>query len=183
MNTRRQKQSWDWKITGAALVGAVLLTAGCGKATSNSSAPDSQNAAQVGQPPTAGTMQLCNFKDGPADAPVKVEAYYPGRHEDTLAAVKALVKKFPGKVRIEIIDWRSEEGMQRRDAAGLSCAGITINGKNAFDLEVNGKKTKVLFVRGIDGEWTAADLDAAVRQVLAAGGSDMKGSGSKAKAE
>ncbi len=176
MKTRRQTRSRNWKAVGAALVGVVMLAAGCGKSNKSVGDTGPQDPGQAGLPPAPGTMQLCNFKDGPADAPVKVEAYYPGRHEDTLAAVKALVKKFPGKVQVEIIDWRSEEGMQRRDAAGLSCAGITINGKNAFDLEVNGKKTKVLFVRGIDGEWTAADLDAAVRQVLA-------GVGSKAKAE
>jgi len=41
-----------------------------------------------------------------------------------------------------------------------------INDKNAFDLDVGGATSKVLFVRGIDGEWTKDDLEAAVRQEI-----------------
>jgi len=147
-------------VASILLSGAMLLIAGCGKRGGS-------EAAGPPQPPSAaGGMQLCNFIGGPEDAPVKVEAYYPGRHEDTLAAVKSLLKTFPGKVRVEIVDWRTEEGMRRRDACGLTCAGVMINGKNAFELEVNGQKRKVLFVRGINGEWTKEDLEAAVRQEL-----------------
>lgn len=178
MRRWNRTENWTQWMAGAVLIAAALVIAGCGKSKSTAGS-DTDGARLVG-PPSAvgGAMQLCNFKDGPADAPVKVQAFYPGRHPDTLAAVKALVKKYPGKVQIEIIDWRTEDGMKRRDAAGLSCAGVVINGKNAFELEVNGNKSKVLFVRGMDGEWTEADLEAAVKQTLASAGS-----GSKAKAE
>jgi len=115
----------------------------------------------------SGGTQYCDFKGGPEDAKVRVVAFYPGRHEDTLAAVKSLLETFPDKVQVEFVDWRREEGLKRRDATGLTCAGVMINDKNAFDLVVGGEKTKVLFVRGIDGEWTKADLEAAVRQCLA----------------
>ena len=145
-------------LTALTVCAAIALT-GCGRKSGTS-------GAQPPAAPAGGGMKLCNFIGGPEDAPVKVEAYYPGRHEDTLAAVKDLLKIFPGKVRVEIIDWRTEEGMKRRDACGLTCAGVMINGKNAFELEVNGQKRKVLFVRGINGEWTKDDLIAAVRQEL-----------------
>lgn len=137
----------------AALALALL---GCGK----------KEEAQ--QQPAKPKVTYCDFTDGPTDAKVSVVAYYPGRHEDTLAAVKALPKMFPGKVRIEIVDWRHEEGSKKRAAAGLTCAGVTINDKNAFDIEVDGKTSKVLFVRGMGGEWTKEDLIAAVKIELAA---------------
>ncbi len=138
----------------------VLAATGCTK-KKRTAPPPASNSEE-----TTGSMKLCNFAAGPKTAPVKVVAFYPGRHQDTLAAVKSLINTFPGKVRVEIVDWRTEDGLKRRDAAGLSCAGVVINGKNAFDLVENGKKVKVLFVRGIDGEWTKKDLEAAVRQVL-----------------
>lgn len=81
-----------------------------------------------------------------------------------------LLQAFPQDASVEVVDWRRPEGLKRRDAGGLTCAGVTINGKNAFDLEMDGKKAKVLFVRGIDGEWTEADLTAAVKQELAKAG-------------
>jgi hypothetical protein len=45
---------------------------------------------------------------------------------------------------------------------------VTVNGKNAFDLVLDGRSEKVLFVRGIDGEWTEAQLNAAVEAEIAA---------------
>ena len=151
----------------AAVAVAVLGIVGCSKE------PDTGAVKPTGGPGTgAQDAEFCDLKAGPQDAPVKVLAFYPGRHEDTLAAVRSLLETFKGKVQVEIVDWRHEEGMARRDAAGLVCAGITINAKSAFDLEVAGEKTKVLFQRGIDGEWTKADLEAAVRQELQAAAAD-----------
>lgn len=147
-----------FQFLGVAVLAAGLLV-GCSKKKS----PKTENGA-----PPAGTqeMNLCDFIGGPENAKVTVVAFYPGRHEDTLAAIKRLLKKFPYDVRVEIVDWRTEQGMTRRDEAGLTCAGVIINGKNAFDITVDGKTNKVLFVRGIDGEWTEADLQAAVQQEL-----------------
>lgn len=145
----------------AAVLAGCLLS-GCPKQTQQTQ----QQKAPAGMPAGQQT-QYCDFKAGPDDAKVKVTAFYPGRHEDTLAAVKSLVDAFPGKVQIEVVDWRRPEGLKRRDETGLVCAGVVINDKNAFDLEINGQKSKVLFVRGMDGEWTKADLEAAVKQELA----------------
>ena len=112
----------------------------------------------------------CDFAEGPEAAPVKVVAYYPGGHEDTLAAIKDLLGQYPGKVHVQIVDWRHEEGRKLRDAAQLSCAGVTINGKNVFELERDGKKDSIAFTRGLSkGDWKAEDLKAAVEQELAKG--------------
>jgi hypothetical protein len=153
----------------------LLLAAvgfGCSKRTAASQGDTAAPAAKGSAPAAAGAApsggtEYCDFKGGPDNAPVKVVAYYPGRHEDTLAAVKALLQAFPQQVSVEIVDWRTPAGLKRRDASGLTCAAVTINGRNAFDLEMGGKTSKVLFVRAIDGEWTAEDLTAAVKQELA----------------
>ncbi|OGV73278.1 MAG: hypothetical protein A3K19_14445 [Lentisphaerae bacterium RIFOXYB12_FULL_65_16] len=155
---------------GLALI--LLGAAGCGKGGDRQTTDTAPPAAKPEAAASGGGASCspggasCDFAGGPEDAKVKVEAFYPGRHEDTLAAVKDLLTEFPGQVRVEIVDWRTEQGLARRDATGLVCAGVVINGKNTFDLEVDGKPVKVLFVRGIDGEWTKTDLVAAVRKTL-----------------
>lgn len=151
-----------WSCLGALL---VLLGAGCPQRES-APPPAGTKPAQVTLPGMA-EMEFCDFKGGVDNAKAKVVAYYPGRHEDTIAAVKRLLEAFPQDASVEVVDWRRPEGLKRRDGSGLTCAGVTINGKNAFDLEMQGKKAKVLFVRGIDGEWTEEDLIAAVKQELA----------------
>jgi hypothetical protein len=140
---------------------ALMLGWGCSR---DEEKPDQAVAPQAA--PEA--MQYCDFKGGPEDALVKVVAYYPGRHEDTLAAVKGLLEAFPEKVSVEIVDWRHPEGLRRRDETGMSCAGVMINGKNVFELQIDGKTTNVMFIRGLNGEWTAAELHAAVKQQLEA---------------
>lgn len=140
------------------LVALALLAGACGK--------QAQPPAAAAGP--AGDTQYCDFKGGPENAAVKVVAYYPGGHEETLALVKSLMETFPGQVSVEIVDWRRPEGLKRRDDDGFSCGTVAINGKNTFDLVEDGKPVKVLFVRRVDAEWTAEDLLAAVKQELAA---------------
>ena len=147
----------------------TLLVGGCPKR--EAAPPDPTRAAPpVASQPAPGASEFCDFKGGPDTAAVKVVAYYPGRHEDTIAAVKRLLAAFPEDASVEVVDWRRPEGLKRRDASGLTCAGVTINGKNAFDVELQGKMAKVLFVRAIDGEWTEEDLIAAVKQEVAKAG-------------
>lgn len=162
-------RTWAWAGVCVIVAAGIAVSFGCSKPkqdqgdVANPPASDGEMASAA----TDGGVQYCDFKGGPPDAKVKVEAFYPGRHEDTLAAVKALLETFPGQVQVEIVDWRREEGLKRRDGTGLVCAGVVINDKNAFDLEIDGKPSKVLFVRGLGGEWTNADLEAAVRKELA----------------
>jgi hypothetical protein len=157
-----------WSCLGAML---ALLGPGCSKReAAPPPAKPAPAAAAAASQPAAPTTDTCDFKGGPDNAKVKVVAFYPGRHEDTIAAVKRLLETFPQEASVEVVDWRQPAGLKRRDASGMTCAGVTINGKNAFDLEIQGKKAKVLFVRAIDGEWTEEDLNAAVKQELAKAG-------------
>lgn len=153
-------------MLGVVALGALLVVGACGKGRTSADAPKAPEHAAApgtGAVPATGQMEFCDFKAGADTAAVKVVAFYPGRHEDTLAAVKGLLEKFPEQVSVEIVDWRRKEGMERRDQAGLTCAGITVNGKNAFDLTVDGKTEKVMFIRGINGDWTEPQLLAAVK--------------------
>jgi hypothetical protein len=136
-------------------IAAALVATGCKKPAEEAAAPDK------------GTIEYCDFAGGPDSAPVQVVAYYPGEHEETLAAVKALLEQYPDKVHVQIVDWRHEEGRKLRQDAGLSCAGVTINGK--IEIDHDGKKDSVAFQKGLSkGEWTVEDLKAAVEQELAA---------------
>ncbi|MDP6438998.1 MAG: hypothetical protein QGH74_05135 [Candidatus Brocadiia bacterium] len=158
---------WIKPVLSAALAVLVIAAGGCSKA------PDADDEAKAPTPsPASGVAdtEYVDFKDGPDEAPVKVVAFYPGRHEDTLAAVKSLLETFEGRVQVEIVDWRHKQGLQRQSDAGLTCAAVTVNGESAFDLETDGEPTKVLFERGMGGEWTKAELEAAVRQELEASG-------------
>jgi hypothetical protein len=152
-----------WIGICSALAVALLLGWGCSK--------NDQDENQAGPGGPGGTpdcgFKECGLKAGPKDALVKVVAFYPGGHEDTIAAVNGLLKAFPEDVSIQFVDWRHPEGIKDREAAGLGCAGVTINGKNAYDINVDGKVLKVLFERGIGGEWTGEDLTAAVKQEIA----------------
>lgn len=155
--------------SSALLLAGVVALYGCGKGgppKARAAAPAVHDAAATAAP--VGKMELCDFKAGPENAPVKVVAFYPGRHEDTLAAVKGLLQKFPDQVSVQIVDWRTEEGVATRNKAGLTCAGITINGKNAMDLTIDGKTEKVMFIRGMNGDWTEPQLLAAVQAEIAA---------------
>jgi hypothetical protein len=152
-----------WKhVLPALALGIAIGITGCKKKDATT---------DVAPPADQEKVQYCDFEGGPADAPVKVVAYYPGGHEETLAAVKALLEQYPDKVHVQIVDWRREEGRKLRGEAGLSCAGITIDGKNVIEIDRDGKKDSVAFQKGLSkGEWTVADLKTAVDQELAKAG-------------
>ena len=152
-------------VFGVLALAGTLVLSGCGQG-----GPPTAKAGGPAHGAPVGKMDLCDFQAGPGNAPVKVVAFYPGRHEETLAAVKGLLQKFPEQVSVQIVDWRTKEGVETRDKAGLSCAGITINGKNAVELTIDGKTEKVMFIRGMDGDWNEAQLLAAVQAEVAATG-------------
>lgn len=141
-------------------LGLGLAVAGCGKREQTTDVAPPQNA-------TTDPVQYCDFVGGPENAPVQVVGYYPGEHAETIAALKDLLTSYPDKVRVQIVDWRREEGRKLRDAAGLSCAGVTINGNNVLKIDHDGKVDSVAFTRGLTkGDWTVEDLKAAVDQEL-----------------
>lgn len=105
---------------------------------------------------------------GPDDAKVVIQAFYPRTdHGHIIEAVFGYVDKYPGKVRAEYYDWAGDaEARQVWRDNGLSCGAILINGKQTFDITDDTGSHQVTFMMGMDGEWTKADLDAVVEQVV-----------------
>ena len=105
-----------------------------------------------------------------AKAVVKVVAYYPDNdsedHKAIKKAVLGLSAKYGGKVSGEFIDFTSDEGFKKWQAAGLNCGTILINGTETHTYEKSGKPVEVTFTKAQGGEWTFADLDAVVQKLL-----------------
>lgn len=105
-----------------------------------------------------------------AGAKITLEAYYPF-NEEHLAIKEYLLSfldKYSGRVKVDCIDFRSDQGYTRWRNSGLSCGGILINGKNKFNIQVDGKRKEVEFLKGLDLYWTREDLEAAIDQELLA---------------
>ncbi len=105
---------------------------------------------------------------GPEGAELVLQAFYPRTdHGHIIEAVFEYVDTYPGKVRAEYYDWAGDaEARQVWRDKGLSCGAILINGKQTFDIEDETGSRTVTFMMGMDMEWTKADLDAVVKQLL-----------------
>jgi molybdate transport system substrate-binding protein len=135
---------------------------------------DGQKTLADNQMPGAGTLVAAA-----GEAKVQIQAYYPDNegHAAIKAAVLGLEKQYPGKVAVEFIDFTTEEGYERRKAAGLTCGGVVINGKQTWMIERDGREEPVTFMMGMGGEWQKEDLDQAVASEVASvyGGEGQEG--------
>jgi len=118
----------------------------------------------IGKTRAAGASQPQNNKA----YKVIVEAYYPFNEEHVFMKeyLESLAGKYKEKVKIECIDFRSDEGYVRWRKAGLSCGGILINGKNKFTINVQGQPKEVEFIKRLDIFWTKEELEKAIEQEL-----------------
>jgi molybdate transport system substrate-binding protein len=92
---------------------------------------------------------------------IKIEAYYPFNEEHEFIGdyLKTFEKKYPGKVSVRLIDFRTSDGYDEWRKTGLSCGGILINGKSEFDIDTaEGKKT-IRFLRRLDTFWSREDFE------------------------
>jgi molybdate transport system substrate-binding protein len=103
-------------------------------------------------------------------AVVKVVAYYPDNdsedHQAIKKAVLGLPAKYHGKVSSEFVDFTSDEGFKKWQAAGLTCGGFLINGEQTYSYDKGGKVEEITFKQAQGGEWTFADLDAVVQKLI-----------------
>ncbi|MEN6644773.1 MAG: molybdate ABC transporter substrate-binding protein [Armatimonadia bacterium] len=101
-----------------------------------------------------------------ADRPIKLVAYYP--NNEGHAKIKKLIEGLPAKyprVSAEFVDFTSDKGYERWQAAGMTCGGILINDEQTFSYDKGGKPVEVTFKMGIGGEWTEADLYAVLAKL------------------
>jgi len=101
---------------------------------------------------------------------VTVQAFYPDNEDHVWAKklVADLGTRYQGKVKAEFIGFNTDEGYKRWKAAGMTCGGLLVNGKQTCEVVRDGKKTEVTFMMKEGGEWTKADLEYAVKQALKA---------------
>ena len=65
------------------------------------------------------------------------------------------------------MDFTSDEGFDKWQAAGLSCGAILINDQQTWTYEKDGKPVEVTFKMAMGGEWTEEDLNAVIKKLLA----------------
>jgi len=100
---------------------------------------------------------------------VTIEAYFPFNEEHKFVGgyLKTFEKKYPGKVSVRLIDFRTSDGYDEWRKTGLSCGGVLINGKSEFDINTpDGKKT-IRFLRRLDTFWSREDFEKVVAAELA----------------
>jgi len=112
--------------------------------------------------------QLNQPSSGQVAAKVLIQAYFPFNEEHLYIKdyLETLPQKFNGLVKVECVDFRSDEGYVLWRKTGLSCGGILINGKNKFSINKDGKEKEVEFFKKIDLFWTKDELEQAVKQEL-----------------
>lgn len=100
---------------------------------------------------------------------VEVRAFYPDNegHQKVKKMIVDLMKKYPGQVRSEFIDFTSDEGFDKWQAAGLTCGAILVNDEQSWTYDKNGKPYEVTFKMAIGGEWTEEDLNAVIKKIIA----------------
>jgi len=117
----------------------------------------------------AGNVEKANQPvSGQVEAKVLIQAYFPFNEEHLYIKdyLLSLPQKFNGLVKVECIDFRSDEGYVLWRKTGLSCGGILINGKNKFSISKDGQEKEIEFLKKIDLFWTKDELEEAVKQEL-----------------
>ena len=86
---------------------------------------------------------------GSEDAKVRLKLYAQSRndcHAGFIETGKQLGAAVPDRVRVEFVDTGSREGYGEAAKAGIDCeAGIAINDRTQFEIEVNGQEVTVSF--------------------------------------
>lgn len=103
-----------------------------------------------------------------SDVKVKIDAYFPFNEEHKFIGdyLKTFEKKYPGRVSVRLIDFRTSDGYDEWRKTGLSCGGVLINGKSEFDIDTpEGKKT-IRFLRRVDTFWSREDFEKALEKEL-----------------
>ena len=140
---------------------AAVFVAGCQKPVETAKeATPAAPAVPAGQPAEPGKADSGDWKivTGPADAKVEVLCFYPmNEHHNWVKELnKKIAAKWPGKVRVEHIDWWTEEGGKvQKQYMKESCAAYLV------DKKIVVKKSQAL------GGWTEPQLLAAIGKEVA----------------
>lgn len=148
---------------------SMLLIAGCKRG----GGPEEQTPATPTAPPRAAKAAEPAAELGPGvyklDGFVCVTAFYPGNedHKWVREYLKRLEEKHPGKVKTRFVEFNTDEGATEWQEAGLDCGTWFIDGESEVTFTVDGREKTVWFAKEEGGEWTEADLFAAVADRVA----------------
>lgn len=98
--------------------------------------------------------------------PVRITAYInvsSGCQEPTIELLKSFPKTYPGRVRVDIVDFGDQgAGNKRWKESGYDCMIIEINGSPLVKFDSGGKPKTVALRQPVGFWWTQEDLKAAV---------------------
>lgn len=105
---------------------------------------------------------------GPAEPAISIEAYYPFKREGFFIAdyLEALAQQHPGTIKFTYACYGDDDGYEKWRRTGLECGGVFINGRNKFQVVVEGKSQEVLFIKRMGVYWTKEQFEAALGQVM-----------------
>ncbi len=156
---------------GMGVILTAFLVSGCGRLRSPGQKPFEGRVARTTtlEPPTSPVPAQPSFELGPADAKVRVVAYYPmdEARQPLMDLLKSLAKQYQGKVYVKCTDIRTPEGTAARTRAGGGGPGLLINSQNSVLIEAKPNPYRVEFNQDMGRYWTAEDLKAAVAQEVA----------------
>mgnify|MGYP001120905358 CR=1 FL=1 len=95
---------------------------------------------------------------------VTVTAFYPGNpgHAHIRKMIDDIGEQYGDDVAAEFVDFQSDEGFERWQAAGLSCGTVLINGKQTVTINTDEGEKEVTFAMGPGHGWNEDDLRKAV---------------------
>lgn len=94
-------------------------------------------------------------------------------HAEVCAVLRKLAEEHPEELEVTLYRMQSPEAVK---AVGITCAGYAIDGSTSYTLKgADGTERKLKFEKSPElGEWSAADLEAAVLDALAKARSEGK---------
>ena len=109
---------------------------------------------------------------GEPDAPVKIMAFYPLNegHQFIADYVQEFAEAHSEYVYLEVIDFRTSDGMAVWQKTGLSCAGVMVNGTTVHEIKRDGEIETVNFIKRLGVNWIEEDFETVVNQLLAEAG-------------
>ncbi len=153
---------WLWMLSLATM---VVLWAGCGRPTlPGQQFQDDRVQTATEQSAQSPLPEEPVLEWGNPDAKVRVVAFYPidDEHQPLMDLLKGLADKYPGKVYVKYVDYRTPAGRGMFARTELTVRAVLINGESTHELKVGSYVRDVDFVQEIGRFWTADNLREAV---------------------
>ena len=92
----------------------------------------------------------------------------PAEHRVLMDLLRDLADEYPGKVYVQYVDYRTQEGDRLYKLMEMPSPGLLINGEKMYDIEADPHPYTVDFMQEMGRYWTPEDLRRAVAQEVEA---------------